>query len=339
MASPNGTVVTANTGGAITDSKGNVWTISESGLVVENGVADTFTANVTELAFKNGVLWQENTSFLWYAKVGNVPGSYHGWSPATSVAPVPVTRQWVGGGNNSAGNPNDWNDHGTPQAGDGLGVGVQDNSGTGGPRYTINVAGNQLHGDALGFVPLDAVDTVNMSGVVTTNMSANYGDDITVNLAANSQWIGTFTGSPGNTLNVNGGATATWDNDGGTELKSNTNVGVNVTGIGTINAFQAHSAGALTFLHGVTVGTGQTVIDSGYELYGSEFGKVEVQSPTLYHAFTQLGFGELDLDGLNATTVLLQQRSSDSLQRKQGRGHPAPLGRQLNQSRLPDNSL
>ena len=59
MTSPNGTVVTANTGGAITDSKGNVWTISASGLVVENGVADTFTANVTELAFKNGVLWQE----------------------------------------------------------------------------------------------------------------------------------------------------------------------------------------------------------------------------------------------------------------------------------------
>ena len=33
----------------------------------------------------NGVLWQENTSFLWYAKVGNVPGSYRrGWQHGIS---------------------------------------------------------------------------------------------------------------------------------------------------------------------------------------------------------------------------------------------------------------
>ena len=154
MTSPNGTVVTANTGGAITDSKGNIWTISASGLVVENGVADTFTANVTELAFKNGVLWQENTSFLWYAKVGNVPGSYHGWSPATPVAPVPVARQWVGGGNNSAGNPNDWNDHGVPRVGDSLTM----SSGT------MNVTGHQLMGDTIR-APTSATVTINVTGV------------------------------------------------------------------------------------------------------------------------------------------------------------------------------
>ena len=129
-ASPNGTTVIGPNGGSITDGKGNVWSISTSGLVVENGVTNKFTANVTELAYKNGVLWQENTSHLWYAEEGNVPGNYHGWSPATSVAPVPVTRQWVGGGNNSAGNANDWNTHSVPQAGDTLNVGVLDNSGT-----------------------------------------------------------------------------------------------------------------------------------------------------------------------------------------------------------------
>jgi hypothetical protein len=287
-------------GGSITDGKGNVWSISTSGLVVENGVTNKFTANVTELAYKNGVLWQENTSHLWYAEEGNVPGNYHGWSPATSVAPVPVTRQWVGGGNNSAGNANDWNTHSVPQAGDTLNVGVLDNSGTGGPHYTINVAGNQLHGDTLNFLPLDAVDTVNMSGVVTANLSALYGDNITVNLAANSEWIGGFTASPGDTLNVRG--SGTWDNTGNTGLKSNTNIGVNVVGTGTINDYQAHSGGVLTFLHGVSVGAGQTVIDSGYELYGSEYGQVAVQSPNLFHALVQLGFGEVDLNGLHGTS-------------------------------------
>lgn len=71
MASSDGTVVTLVDGGTIVDTMGNQWSISASGQVVENGVTDTFTSNVTELAFKNSVIWQENTSFLWYAKVGN----------------------------------------------------------------------------------------------------------------------------------------------------------------------------------------------------------------------------------------------------------------------------
>lgn len=96
MTSSDGTVVTLVDGGTIVDTMGNQWSISASGQVVENGVTDTFTSNVTELAFKNSVIWQENTAFLWYAKVGTAPGAYHGWAAGTYVAPVPVTRTWVG---------------------------------------------------------------------------------------------------------------------------------------------------------------------------------------------------------------------------------------------------
>jgi hypothetical protein len=293
MTSPNGTIVTPNTGGAITDSNGNIWTISSSGMVVENGVADTFTANVTELAFKNGVLWQENTSFLWYAKEGNVPGSYHGWSPGTYTAPVPVTRTWVGGGNNSAGNANDWNDHGAPQAGDTLNM-------TNGA--VINVTGNQLHGDPLTF-PISAEDasaTINVSGVTTMQVDAFYGDDVTINLAANSEWVGGFSAYPGDVFNIHG--SGVWDNNGVTTTSTTTNIGVNVIGVGTIDAHQAHSQGVLTFLHGVSVGSSQTVDVNGYELYGGQFGNVEVQSPSLYHAFTTIGFGQVELDGLHGTS-------------------------------------
>ena len=63
------------------------------------------------------------------------------------------TRIWIGGGNNSAGNPQDWyavppTPFGTPQHGDTLYVG----SGA-----TINVTGNQLRGDQLNFVSTDTM--------------------------------------------------------------------------------------------------------------------------------------------------------------------------------------
>ena len=103
MTSSDGTVVTLVDGGTIVDTMGNQWSISASGQVVENGVTDTFTSNVTELAFKNSVIWQENTAFLWYAKVGTAPGAYHGWAAGTYVAPVPVTRGGLTGKKNQTG--------------------------------------------------------------------------------------------------------------------------------------------------------------------------------------------------------------------------------------------
>ena len=65
-ASPNDTIVRAGSTGAITDAAGNLWTISSTNAVLENGKAAAYTANVAEIAYVNKVVWQENTSSQWY---------------------------------------------------------------------------------------------------------------------------------------------------------------------------------------------------------------------------------------------------------------------------------
>jgi hypothetical protein len=85
MASPNNT--TFITG--IVDAEGNIWTINDAGLVCVNYVADKTTADVIQLAYVNGDVWQQNSNFLWwYKKTPNSP-----WLPAsgTSKSPLPTT--------------------------------------------------------------------------------------------------------------------------------------------------------------------------------------------------------------------------------------------------------
>ena len=55
-ASPNDTVVLAGSTGAITDAAGNVWTISSTNAVLENGKAAAFSANVAEIAYFSSTL-------------------------------------------------------------------------------------------------------------------------------------------------------------------------------------------------------------------------------------------------------------------------------------------
>ncbi len=89
-ASPDNTVVTAAGGGSITDASGNTWSIT-NGQVAVNGTPDGTTANVTELAYENGLVWQENSSNLWWSK--SSPSDT--WSPgsgtATSLVPASST--------------------------------------------------------------------------------------------------------------------------------------------------------------------------------------------------------------------------------------------------------
>lgn len=82
--SPSGTIVLAGSGDLIVDSQGNVWAINDQGLVTVNGVPDTNTAAVIELAFVNGIVWQENDNNLWWSwQCGS-------WNPpaGTSMSPV-----------------------------------------------------------------------------------------------------------------------------------------------------------------------------------------------------------------------------------------------------------
>ena len=86
--SPNNTMVLAGSKAGITDVSGSVWTISNGGQVAVNGVADTITANVVELAYVNNKVWQENTSNLWWGKTSTTAA----WAPnaGTSTSPLPA---------------------------------------------------------------------------------------------------------------------------------------------------------------------------------------------------------------------------------------------------------
>ena len=83
LASPSGTVV-IGTSGHIVDNNGNVWTINSAGQVAQNGVADTNTMNVLELAYVNGIVWQENINHLWWSWVSNT------WTPPAGTSTSPV---------------------------------------------------------------------------------------------------------------------------------------------------------------------------------------------------------------------------------------------------------
>ncbi len=85
-ASPNNSFILLGNTSPLIDSAGNQWTLTSGGQVANNGVVDTSTSNVIEMAYSNSLLWQENASNLWW---------YWGpgWLPlnGTSVSPLPTT--------------------------------------------------------------------------------------------------------------------------------------------------------------------------------------------------------------------------------------------------------
>jgi len=68
--SPSGTVVPNNSGGTITDSSLNLWTVT-NGVVDENAHAAGYSANVTEIAYVTGLVYQENSSGHWWDWTGS----------------------------------------------------------------------------------------------------------------------------------------------------------------------------------------------------------------------------------------------------------------------------
>lgn len=69
----------------ITDASGNMWSIA-GGQVTLNGIVDPTTANVTELAYVGGKIWQENADSLWWSK--SKPSDLWGPVYGTPVSPV-----------------------------------------------------------------------------------------------------------------------------------------------------------------------------------------------------------------------------------------------------------
>jgi hypothetical protein len=89
--SNNDTVVDAGSTAAITDANGNQWTITNGGQVAVNGTVDAVTKNVTEMAYVNGTIWQQNSAGYWYGET--TPND--SWAPTlgtlTSPLPEPIT--------------------------------------------------------------------------------------------------------------------------------------------------------------------------------------------------------------------------------------------------------
>ena len=88
--SANDTVVLAGSASAITDASGNLWTITNGGQVAVNGTVDAVTANVVELAYVNGTIWQENSSLLWWGETKPNDAWANTAGTATSPLPPPV---------------------------------------------------------------------------------------------------------------------------------------------------------------------------------------------------------------------------------------------------------
>lgn len=89
--SPDNTVVQAGSTDSITDAAGNAWTIS-NGVVNENGAAAGYSANVTEIAYAGGAIYQENNAGLWWQWNGTAwTGNGTSTSPVTGGATTPTT--------------------------------------------------------------------------------------------------------------------------------------------------------------------------------------------------------------------------------------------------------
>jgi hypothetical protein len=87
MQSPDNTVI-STVGQSIVDSHGDTWTILADQVAV-NGTVDPTTANVIELAYENGQIWQKNTDNLWWGKTSAAAA----WNPPDGTQVNPVANQ------------------------------------------------------------------------------------------------------------------------------------------------------------------------------------------------------------------------------------------------------
>jgi len=317
MASPNDTIITLAMGGTLVDSSGNQWTITSGGQAAENGVTDTGTNQVVEMAYVNGLVWQESAAGLWWAKTGG-PGNYDGWtsgpgadnSAGTLTSPLPSgTLTWVGGGNNSASNPLDWSPTRLPQAGDTLIM----------TSGTIDIA-NNLAGDTLGVqsvtidlesgADVDLAPASESSGIPPMAGTVNAIGDSTLNLVGVFQSLNLVVVAAGVNLTVTGTASGAYGGSisgPGTLINNGTlsvdgDISANVTGQGVIDISHYHDASSVTSDVSGSIGPGQTLdITPGYAA------TVIIDQPlsfagTIVNADTN---AIITLDGLTATSYTI----------------------------------
>jgi hypothetical protein len=213
-----------------------------------------------------------------------------------------TTRNWLGGGNNSASDPQNWSPSGAPEAGDTLNLNASAN---------MNIAGDALRGDTLtlngdfGATPGGFDLTVyglSQFSIVEPSYPAGQGPS-TVDIGRYSAWVGGFSvGATGGDVTVKGEG-AFYNTT--TNLDNDSVIDTSVYGAGTFTLLPGHHPAKLEFAHYVSPGQGVAI--NGYAQYpGSPFGAVQVDDPQHFHASITMGFGELVLEAIKADSYSIR---------------------------------
>lgn len=224
-----------------------------------------------------------------------------------------TSRTWIGGGNNSAHNPNDWSPNGVPQPGDALNLqtGVMNARGDDLAGNTLIIHPSQTpvatmlnlshHANVSVDIGREAVAqvTINVEGTATlrTNNEFPSGATFIVNLADHASLTSSFNMVFSSAV-VGGGEDSRVVNSGANSiLGSNLTIDPRVKGHGSFTVGSAQSIGGqLEF--GGSVSRGQDVSVSG-DPERLVVSHVQVDDPDNFHGAVTLNpFGEVDLRGL-----------------------------------------
>jgi hypothetical protein len=85
-ASLNLHAIQAPTDAFLVDASHNLWGIDSKGIITVNGIEDSTSAGVIELAYVSGLIWQENANLLWWSKTSPAAA----WLPAGGTATAPL---------------------------------------------------------------------------------------------------------------------------------------------------------------------------------------------------------------------------------------------------------
>lgn len=292
-ASESGKTIIHGSSSPIVDGSGNLWWI-DGGRVVENGVTDWMTGNVIEMAYFNGQIYQENNQLLWWQK------TYQGWggwgtsgNPDGHIDPPALTTlwTWAGGGDNSASDPTHWSPGSLPQPGGTITMG----------NGTINVADNALDGATLSLAGAGNA-AINLSGEEHLSIVDGYPPPHpigTVNLAANSHWVGGFSADyygPGFLVQGDGAFANTHSSVYGIDAVVN----ADVVGSGEFDVWSSHGNGKLEFMRSVAPGQAVDVYTDVFYSRGYASSTLQVDRPDTFQAGVSLGYGEVVLKGLAA---------------------------------------
>jgi hypothetical protein len=306
-----GTLTAPSSAQPLVDASGNLWWI-DGGKVVENGVAEKLTNNVILMAIDGkGDVFQENSQHLWWKKTYE---GYGGWGtsgtpdghityppPNPTLGghdPWPPSQLWVGASNADPTKAANWSSGVVPTSGTEFDM-------AGG---SINIAGKALSGVSIGTRGYgDETAFINMSGttnipkVYTTGGFATSGGPITVNLAANSQWVGGFVANYyGYPIIVQGAGK--FSNTASSSIGNHAVVDADVVGTGTFNVDAARYGSSLEFMKGIS--PGQSINLGGSPYLGHS--TLQVDDPKAFEGSVTLGEAEVIMKGLVADSYSLK---------------------------------